>query len=215
MNRPYQTPISVTDRFTNLGRFFWILGLVIAIAAFCQLPAFAQFASGSIGATVADTTGAVIPHAKVVLKNEATGALRDSVTDNAGYFDFPSILPASYTLTVTAPGLTTYEQTGITLNQGATLRLSTIVLRVQSTKEEVVVVAGGDVQVPTDSGTSSQTLNKSMVEDISLNGRDAAELIKIMPGTAINNGLTQSQFGQGAVPTIPARSASTRFKAAA
>jgi len=43
------------------------------------------------------------------------------------------------------------------------------------------------VQVPTDSGTSSQTLNKSMVEDISLNGRDAAELIKIMPGTAINN----------------------------
>ena len=201
MNRPNQTPISVTDRFTNLGRFFWILGLVIAIAAFCQLPAFAQFASGSIGATVADTTGAVIPHAKVVLKNEATGALRDSVTDNAGYFDFPSILPASYTLTVTAPGLTTYEQTGITLNQGATLRLSTIVLRVQSTKEEVVVVAGGDVQVPTDSGTSSQTLNKSMVEDISLNGRDAAELIKIMPGTAINNGLTQSQFGQGAVPT--------------
>src|ERR1035438_7699351 len=56
MNRPNQTPISVTDRFTNLGRFFWILGLVIAIAAFCQLPAFAQFASGSIGATVADTT---------------------------------------------------------------------------------------------------------------------------------------------------------------
>src|ERR1035438_10704764 len=55
MNRPNQTPISVTDRFTNLGRFFWILGLVIAIAAFCQLPAFAQFASGSIGATVADT----------------------------------------------------------------------------------------------------------------------------------------------------------------
>jgi len=201
MKTPNQAPVSVTNRHTNPGRFFWLLGLLIAIVALSQLPAFAQSASGSIGATVADSTGAVIPHAKVVLKNEATGALRDTVTNNSGYFDFPSILPASYTVTVSAPGLTTYEQTGIVLTQGSTLRLTTIVLRVQATKEEVVVVAGGDVQVPTDSGTSSQTLNKSMVEDISLNGRDAAELIKIMPGTAINNGLNQSQFGQGAVPT--------------
>jgi hypothetical protein len=57
------------------------------------------------------------------------------------------------------------------------------------------------VIVPVDSGQSSQTLNKAMVENISLNGRDAAELIKIMPGTAISNGLTQSQWGQGAVAT--------------
>jgi len=177
------------------------LGLLIAIVAFSQLPAFAQSASGSIGATVTDSTGAVIPHANVVLKNEATGALRDSVTNNAGYFDFPSILPASYTVTVTAPGLQTYEQTGVVVTQGATLRLTTIVLRIQTTKLEVEVVSGSDVAVPVDSGQASQTLNKSMVENISLNGRDAAELIKIMPGTAINNGLNQSQFGQGAVPT--------------
>jgi len=201
MKTPHQAPITVTHRHMNPGRFFWILGLLIAIVAFSQLPAFAQSASGSIGATVTDSTGAVITSAKVVLKNEATGALRDTVTNSSGYFDFPSILPATYTVTVTAPGLQTYEQTGIVLTQGSTLRLTTIVLRVQATKEEVEVVAGGDVAVPVDSGQSSQTLNKGMVEDISLNGRDAAELIKIMPGTAINNGLTQSQFGQGAVPT--------------
>ena len=151
--------------------------------------------------TVTDATGAAIPGAKVVLKNEATGAVRDTVTNGTGYFDFPSVLPASYSVTVSAPGLRTAEETGIVLTQGSTLRLPTITLQVQTQKTEVEVVAAESVVVPVDSGQSSQTLNQSMVENISLNGRDAAELIKIMPGTSIVSGLSQSMWGQGAVPT--------------
>jgi hypothetical protein len=193
-----EAPISVTNRHINSGRFFVLLGLLIAIVAFTQLPAYAQFASGSIGATVADSTGAVIPAAKVVLKNEATGVIRDSTTNSTGYFDFPSILPGTYSVTVSAAGLRTAEETGIVLTQGSTLRLTTIVLQVQTQKTEIEVVAAESVVVPTDSGQSSQTLNQSMVENISLAGRDAAELIKIMPGASIVSGLGQSgEWGQG------------------
>jgi len=194
-------PISVIARHTYPGRSFWLLGLLIAALAVSQVPVFAQFASGSIGATVTDATGAVVPAAKVVLKNENTNALRDTVTNSAGAFDFPSILPATYTVTVTAAGLQTFEETGIVLTQGATLRLPTIILQVQSTKQEVEVVAGADAVVPTDSGTASQTLNKNMIENISIAGRDAAELIKIMPGMGLASGLTQSEWGQGSVAT--------------
>jgi hypothetical protein len=174
---------------------------MIAIIAFTQLPAFAQFASGSIGATVTDSTGGVVPAAKVVLKNEDTGALRDSVTNTSGYFDFPSVLPGSYTVTITSKGLRTVEQTGIVVTQGATLRLPAIVLQIQSLTQEIEVVAAASLPVPVDSGQSSQTLNKSMVENISLSGRDAAELIKIMPGTAVVSGLGQSMWGQGSSAT--------------
>ena len=185
-----------------IKRFQW--GILVAVGMlllFTQTAAFAQFASGSIGATVTDATGAAIPGAKVVLKNEATGAVRDTVTNGTGYFDFPSILPGSYSVTVSAPGLRTAEQTGIVLTQGSTLRLTTITLQVQTQKTEVEVIAAESVVVPVDSGQSSQTLNQSMVENISLNGRDAAELIKIMPGSSIVSGLSQSMWGQGAVPT--------------
>jgi len=201
MKKPSDAPVSVKNRHINPGRFLWLLGLLIAILAFTQLPAYAQFASGSIGATVADSTGAVIPNAKVVLKNEATGVLRDTATNSAGYFDFPSVLPGTYTVTVSAAGMRTAEQTGIVLTQGSTLRLPTITLQVQTQKTEIEVVAAEAVVVPVDSGQSSQTLNQSMVENISLNGRDAAELIKIMPGSANVSGLNQSMWGQGAVPT--------------
>ncbi len=187
-------PISVIARHTYPGRSFWLLGLLIAALAFSQLPAFAQFSSGSIGATVTDATGAVVPNAKVVLKNEATNGLRDSVTNNSGIFDFPSVSPGTYTVTVTAAGLQTFEEQGIVLTQGSPVRLPTIVLQVQSTKQEVEVVAGADVVVPVDTGQSSQTLNKNMVENLSIVGRDAAELIKIMPGMGMTGGLSQSMW---------------------
>jgi Carboxypeptidase regulatory-like domain len=187
---------------SSIKRSLWgIIAAAALILLFAQTAAFAQFASGSIGATVTDASGAAIPAAKVVLKNEATGAVRDTVTNGTGYFDFPSVLPGTYTVTVSAPGLRTSEQTGIVLTQGSTLRLTTITLQVQTQKTEVEVVAAESVVVPVDSGQSSQTLNQGMVENISLNGRDAAELIKIMPGTSIVSGLSQSMWGQGAVPT--------------
>jgi len=177
------------------------VGVLIAVLAFMQLPAFAQFASGSIGAVVTDASGAVVPAAKVTLKNAATGATRDSVTNGSGIFDFPSVLPGDYSLTVTVAGLRPYEQTGIVVTQGANLRLPAIVLQVQTAKMEIEVVAAAALPVPVDNGQSSQTLNKSMVENISLNGRDAAELIKIMPGSANVSGLGQSMWGQGASAT--------------
>ena len=194
MKTPDRMPISVIARHTNPGRSFWLLGLLIAALAVSQVPVFAQFASGSIGATVTDATGAVVPAAKVVLKNESTNALRDSTTNSSGDFDFPSILPGTYDVTITAPGLQTFEEQGITLTQGATLRLPTIILQVQSTKQEVEVISGADVVVPTDSGQASQTLNKNMIENLSIVGRDAAELIKIMPGMGNANGLGQSMW---------------------
>ena len=190
-----------TERYTEPRRLFCLLVLLSAIIAFTQLPAFAQFASGSIGATVTDAAGGVIPGAKVVLKNEDSGVTRNTVTNSAGYFDFPSILPGTYSVTITSKGLRTIEQTGIILTQGSTLRLPTMVLQVQSLTQEVEVVGAGEVPVPVDSGQSSQTLNKSMVENISLSGRDAAELIKIMPGTTVVSGLNQSMWGQGSTPT--------------
>jgi hypothetical protein len=194
MNKPDRMPISVIARHTHPGRSFWLLGILIAALALSQLPVFAQFSSGSIGATVTDATGAIVPAAKVVLKNEANGSLRDSVTNSAGAFDFPSVSPGTYSVTITAAGLQTFEETGITLTQGSTLRLPTIILQVQSTKQEVEVVAGADVVVPVDSGQASQTLNKNMIENLSIVGRDAAELIKIMPGMGMTGGLTQSMW---------------------
>jgi hypothetical protein len=158
------------------------------------VPALAQNASQSISATVVDKTGGVVPDAKVVLKNEATNATRETTTTGAGLFNFPAIQPGSYTVTVSSAGLQTWERRGITVTQGAPVGLGTITLQVAQTKQEVEVVSALEMLVPTDSPQISQTLNKQMVEDLSIVGRDAAELMKIMPGMAMATGLGQNMW---------------------
>ena len=174
----------------------WVAAVALFLTAFVafQMCAFAQNASGSISATVADKTGAVIPDAKVVLKNEATNATRDTVTNGAGLFAFPAVQPGTYTITVTAPGLQASEMGGITLTQGGAVGLGTITLQVATTQLQIEVASFAGSVVPVDSPQASQTLSKNMIEDLSIVGRDAAELMKIMPGMGMNNKLSNSMW---------------------
>jgi len=170
------------------------VAILAAALLLFQVPVFGQQASGSLSAIVTDATGAVIPGAKVVLTHEATQTTREATTNASGFFRFAAMQPGTYTITVTSPGLQTWEQKGIVLTQGGTISLPNITLQVATTRQEVVVEAVGEAVVPVDSGQISNTLSKNMVEELSIVGRDAAELIKIMPGMAMATGLSQNMW---------------------
>jgi uncharacterized protein YfaS (alpha-2-macroglobulin family) len=142
----------------------------------------------TLSGTICDSAGVVIPDARVVLKDEDEQSVRDSVSNGSGLFRFAAVRPATYTLTVSAPGFTTWEERGIPFTQGANVVFPNIILQVGGATSEVSVVSANDVIVPTDAGRTSTTLNQHMITQLSLAGRDAAELIKIMPGMAISNG---------------------------
>ncbi len=170
---------------------------VLAIVALAPCWVRAQNANGSISGVVSDSSGAVVPNAQVTLRDEATQTSRDTVSNGSGFFEFAAVPPATYTIAVTASGFNPWEERGITMTQGAPLTVPNIALQVASTKSEVQVVAANDVIVPTDNGQASTTLNTHMISQISIEGRDAAELIKIMPGMGPTNGLTnQAAFDQ-------------------
>ena len=158
------------------------------------LPAFGQNASGSLNATVYDSSGAVVRDAKVVLKDEATGATRDTVSNGVGFFSIPAIQPGSYAVTISAPGFAAWERAHIVFSQGENRTLPNVVLEVGATAEHVHVSATADSMTPLDTGESRQTLNGNMVANVPIEGRNAAELIKIMPGMGMNSGLSQNAW---------------------
>jgi hypothetical protein len=174
----------------------WGTLIAFLLLALTLLPSvgFAQNASGTVSAIVEDKTGAVIPNAKIVLKNEATNATRETLSNGAGVFSFAAVQPGTYTVRVSSPGLQIYERTGLAMSQGANLGLGIITLEVQQTQQQIEISAAGEVIVPTDSPQASQTLNAQMISDLSIVGRDAAELMKIMPGMGMNNGLNNSMW---------------------
>jgi hypothetical protein len=175
------------------GRFALLALLLAVTLLFTQLPTYAQYGSAAISATVTDNSGAVVPKAKVTLKNEASNSTRDTLTNGSGLFSFVAVPPGSYTVTVTSPGFQPWEQKGIVLNQGSSVTLPNVAIQVEGTKQEVQVAAIAEV-VQTDNGQTSQTLNQKMVDQLSIVGRDAAELIKIMPGMGMATGLGQNMW---------------------
>ena len=176
----------------RISRLSFLAGLLFAVL-FCSSTLIGQNATGSISGTVTDASSAVIPKAKVVLTDEATGAKRETVSNGSGFFNFAAVPPARYTLTVSADKFRSWEERQIAMSQGSNVNIPNITLQVGAASQEVDVVASS-VIVPTDTGQVSHTLNEHMITELAIQGRDAAELMKIMPGMANAGGLGQSMF---------------------
>ena len=113
--------------------------------------------------------------------------------------------PATYSISVSEKGFTTWELTGIVMNLGDTRTVPNIALKVGESNTTVEVVADKNVEVPLDTPEVSDTVNAEQIEDLSLGGRDAGELLKMMPGAAFTNGGSQ---GSAFIPRSPARTLS-------
>jgi len=171
--------------------------VLVLLASTC----FAQQLTGTLSGTVADAAGAVVPDARVTMKNETSGDMRATVSNGSGYFSITAVQPGSYTLTIEAAGFKTWQQTGIVFAQGDSRTLPSVKLEVGQVSETVEIKAGVDVVIP-DNSEVSTTLNTELIEDVPIVGRDAGELLKVMPGMALTNGLGQgSGFNDKVVGT--------------
>jgi len=162
--------------------------LILGLVFFTTIPGYAQQLTGTISATVYDSSGAVVPDASITLKNSESGDIRHTVSDSQGYFTFTAVQPATYSISVGAKGFTTWELSGIVINLGDTRTVPNIALKAGASNTTVEVVADKNVEVPVDTPEISDTMNAEQIEDLSLEGRDAGELLKMMPGTALANG---------------------------
>src|SRR5690242_2036164 len=98
------------------ARTLWFrTGLAVAILGF--LPCLAK-ESATIFGTVADASGAVLPSAKVIIKNLETGAVRNLESDTSGRFSAPSLPVGSFSITASKEGFKAVSKTGIHLVLG-------------------------------------------------------------------------------------------------
>ena len=92
-------------------------GSLLALVSFCMLLFLTpllqgQLTTGSLSGTAADSTGAVVPNAKVVLLNEATHDERATASNSVGRFTFAAVQPGTYTVTVTATNFKSWKTLG-------------------------------------------------------------------------------------------------------
>ncbi len=166
--------------------------LVLGTAcAFCQGGGNAAFTG-----TVVDPSGAAIAKATVTLTQIGTDSKRAATTNDAGEFTVPSLPPAAYRVSVEAPGFKTYLQ-DVTLLADQLGHLQ-IQLQLGQAQETVTVEATATL-VNTVTPVISQVIEQSRVVELPLNGRNAADLTKLVAGSVDSNnaaGTTQGDTKQ-------------------
>jgi hypothetical protein len=146
----------------------------------------------TVTGTVYDATGAVVPGAKVQLILKTTGTSRDTTVDASGFFSFVGVPAGTYDLKADASGFTSFLQKGIVLHINDQVDLRNVVLQLATTVTTVEVTAETPV-VPVSSGETSYTLTNKQVDELAIVGRNAVELLKLIPG-AQNSGGWNGQY---------------------
>jgi len=185
MNTAQKVAPSSNSMRSWIRRIPWLL-IPVLVLSFSI--ANAQQLTATLSGTATDQTDARIPGATVLIVNDATGDKRDTKADSSGFFSVPALIPGTYTVKISAKGFASWEETGVLLNQGDSRTLPNIHLKISSDVTAVTVVSGADAEVPVDNAEISSTLNNELVDSAVLTGRDAGELIKMMPGVTFNNG---------------------------
>jgi len=153
------------------GFFICFLGFMAAGAL------LAQTGAGRIEGTVKDASGAVIPNAKVVAEHVATGNRFHTLTNQTGFFIFPSAQPGKYRVTAESAGLEKWQgELQLQIGQEAVVEP---VLAVGGTATEITVAGDVTPLLTTTSATLSTVVERARIEELPLNGRFFENLITL------------------------------------
>ncbi len=154
-------------------------------------------AAGRVSGVIKDTTGAAIPSAKVVLTDLANGIKYTTTSNSVGAFVFTGLTPGpSYSFKVTAPNFSSWESRPFPVHAGVPLDFTDIALKVGAATAAVTVEAqSSNVLASLDTAAQSDIITAKQLNTLTLVGRDATELVRMLPGFAMSTG-TQGLFNR-------------------
>ncbi len=168
--------------------FFELLLATLCIAqAFTSNSAMGQstIATGSIQGTILDSSGGVIPGAKVTIQNKDTGQTFQVATSSSGAYTSGAIVPGNYSVRAEAQGFKTVEQ-AVVVRVGETAGAN-ITLPIGS-GSTVVEVEAQAVTVNTEQASVQGVLSKDQIENLPVNGRNFLDLAQLEPGVQVQDG---------------------------
>jgi outer membrane receptor protein involved in Fe transport len=178
--------MSTREVAASVSRIVAVALSALCLWVFCGERVEAQQATALLTGTIKDATGAVIPAAKVTLKNSDTNVGRTVNSNKDGDFLFTLIPIGTYEVEVERDGFNKSVRKGIRLEINQNARLD-VVLQV-GTASQVVEVTGDVTQVDTVSDTIGTSVVGETIQRAPLNGRNVLDLALLQPGVTETNG---------------------------
>jgi hypothetical protein len=153
------------------------LGLTLLLLS---LPLFSQTYTGRILGNVRDKSEAAMVGAKVSITDVQRNVTRSLVTDEAGQYVAPDLLPGTYKVRVEAKGFKTVERQNILIEVATDVRIDFVMQPGEAT--ETIVVTEEVPLLNLTSSTLGGTLSNEEINDLPLNGRNYENLLQLRPG---------------------------------
>jgi hypothetical protein len=157
----------------------------LLLAFFIGIQLWAQVDRATLGGTITDSTGALVPGAAATIESSETGLRRQAESAAGGAYTFSQLPIGVYTLTVNKPGFRSVRITDIRLGVGDN-RVLNVEMEVSSVQTAVTVEGAAEV-LDTSSPVIGTVIGSNQVRELPLNGRHWASLMALAPG-AINTG---------------------------
>jgi Carboxypeptidase regulatory-like domain len=188
--------------------------LLLAVALLLAIPGAlkAQTAGqGTITGTVTDSTGAVVPGARVIAINAATSVASERISSSAGFFAIAPLPPGTYSLSVEAKGFRTLKQDNLAVNALGVLAFNPV-LTIGEAAETVEVSAAPPV-LNTTNATVGLVMENTTYANLPLQmnnaQRDPTAFASLAPGAQAGTrvpivGGTGNYLGQLYIDGMPA-----------
>lgn len=161
------------------------VAVVVALMIFlCSPQAKSQTSrsAATLEGTVRDSSGAVIPGAKVVISNTSTDQTRTVIADEQGSFHAAELPVALYEITVQRAGFADYQNMAVMLVLGETFHLD-IVLAPASSVGQVTVKAEMSAMDPSQTSFVF-SVDQERIEELPVRSRNYLDFVLLAPGVA-------------------------------
>jgi carboxypeptidase family protein len=159
-------------------------GVCLIVLLLTNAVTFGQVITASLQGRVADTSGAVLPKATVIVTNTETGFSRTTTSDDGGQYKLTSLPVGSYKITAQASSFQAQTRV-LTLAVGdlATLDFS---LSPGTVEQQVTVTSEAPLVEPTRTSTDS-VIEQQKIENLPVNGRQFIDFALLAPGVTVGD----------------------------
>ncbi len=152
--------------------------------------------SGALSGRVMDASGAVVPGAKVSLRNTATNRTRELTTDAEGVFRAPELDPGNYEVVVRMTGFAEYRSWGVIVALGQAPQIE-IHLTLPTTESAVTVSGSSGALEPTQVAMQTN-VETERIEELPVHSRNYLDFVLLAPGVTPVGGPAAGAGGQSA-----------------
>lgn len=160
-----------------MRRLFLVLLCLMALASL----GYAQILHGSITGNVRDPSGAAIPGVRVVLQNSETGQTRETATNESGTYNFSTLLPGTYEVTLTKEGFKLQKEQGLNVAINTVTRADAA-MQVGAVGESVTIEASAATLQTDRAEVRAEVTTKELLNVPVPPGRNYQGLFVTIPG---------------------------------